>query len=385
MTATALPAAPVVLGRRPELDGLRAIAVTLVLLQHTGDLLIAEHPSFTGGPLLPGGFLGVDLFFVLSGFLITGLLLEERARHGRIRFRTFYLRRVLRLVPALLVVLAGTVAYVASTGRPLRPQLAGVAGAVAYVWNWLTAWGADVGDFGLGHLWSLSIEEQFYLAWPLALALAVALVPRWRHAPVALCAAVLAATIASRLVLLDRGALADAYVRTDTRLDGLMVGAAASIWLHRGGRLPAWLGQLVAPALVALVVLSATTSLADRWLYAWGFTAVALVSAVIVTGTVAGTPLARLLASGPVVWLGGVSYVLYLVHYPVFQAVGEQLAGAPVVVRVVTGLALTLVGTLACHHLVERPFLRLKDKVTATASASRAAGGAAPGRAAPTT
>jgi peptidoglycan/LPS O-acetylase OafA/YrhL len=385
VTATASPTGPVVLGRRRELDGLRAVAVTLVLLQHVGDLLIDEEPSFTGGPLLPGGFLGVDLFFVLSGFLITGLLLEERARHGRIRFRTFYLRRALRLLPALLVVLAGTVAYVATTDRPLRPHLAGVAGAVAYVWNWLTAWGAEVGDFGLGHLWSLSIEEQFYLAWPLALALAVALVPRWRPAPLVLCAAVLVATIASRLVLLDRGALADAYVRTDTRLDGLMVGAAASIWLHRGGRLPAWLGQLVAPALVALVVLSATATLPDRWLYAWGFTAVALVAAVIVTGTVAGTPLAGLLASGPFVWLGGVSYVLYLVHYPVFQAVGEELGGEPVGVRVAVGLGLAFAGTLACHHLVERPFLKMKDRVAARASGVAAAGGGAPGRAEPTT
>jgi peptidoglycan/LPS O-acetylase OafA/YrhL len=360
-----------VLGRRRELDGLRAIAVSLVLLQHVGDLLIDERPSFTGGPLLPGGFLGVDLFFVLSGFLITGLLLEERTRHGGIRFRTFYLRRALRLLPALLVVLAGTVAYVATTDRPLGPHLRGVAGAVAYVWNWLTAFGADVGDFGLGHLWSLSIEEQFYLVWPMALGLALAAVPRWRSAPLVLCGAVLLATIASRLVLLDRGALADAYVRTDTRLDGLMIGAAASVWLHRGGRPPRWLGHLVAPGLAVLVALSAVAALPDRWLYAWGFTAVALVGALVVTGTVTGGPAGRLLASGPAVWLGGLSYVLYLVHYPVFQAVGEQLPTAPVAVRVVTGLALALAGTLVCHHLVEVPFLRIKDRVARAAAHER--------------
>ena len=144
----------------------------LVVLQHTGDFLVsADGPRLTGGPLLPGGFLGVDLFFVLSGFLITTLLLEERRETGTIALGRFYERRALRLLPALAVLLAGTTVVGRRHRRrdarppPRRgwrpPSTCGTGPSPA---------GVDVGDFGLGHLWSLAVEEQFYLVWPLLLA-----------------------------------------------------------------------------------------------------------------------------------------------------------------------------------------------------------------------
>lgn len=194
------------LGYRPELDGLRALAVTLVVLQHTGDFLVSDDgPKLSGGPLFPGGFLGVDLFFVLSGFLITTLLLEEHRDRGRISFTTFYERRALRLLPALGVLLAGTTIWVAVTADGLRAHLRGVLAAVFYVWNLAVAAGVDVGDFGHGHLWSLAVEEQFYLVWPL-LASGLVLVTARRPAMVVACCLLGAAAAAAGRAVVAEGA-----------------------------------------------------------------------------------------------------------------------------------------------------------------------------------
>jgi peptidoglycan/LPS O-acetylase OafA/YrhL len=352
------------LGYRPELDGLRALAVTLVLFQHTGDFLVSEDgPRLDGGPWFPGGFLGVDLFFVLSGFLITTLLLEERRATGGIRLTAFYERRALRLLPALGVLLAGTTAWVALTGGALRDHLRGALAATLYVWNWAVAAGVDVGDFGHGHLWSLAVEEQFYLVWPFAL-VTLALVSRRRpHTMVGWCLLGAAAAAVHRSAVAASAGVGDAYVRTDTRADALLVGAALGAGFVSWGRLPRWAGTVAPVAAVALVGLAATTSFTDRWLYDGGFTVVALLGALLVAGAVAGSPwLHPLLTAPSVVRLGTLSYTAYLLHYPVFEAVGDELGALPWPGRVVVGWSVAAAAVLGCHRFVEVPFLRLKER-----------------------
>lgn len=355
------------LGYRPGLDGLRAVAVTLVVLQHTGDFLVSDDgPSLTGGPLLPGGFLGVDLFFVLSGFLITTLLLEEHQRSGRVAYGRFYERRALRLLPALGVLLVGTTAWVAATGDGLRAHLRGVAAATFYVWNWAVAAGADLGDFGLGHLWSLAVEEQFYLVWPLALGLLLVVFRRRPTSVVLACVALAGAAAVIRWWVADSAGIGDAYVRTDTRADALLLGAALGAARVTKAFSPRWSRWAVAPGLAALVLLAATTAFTDQWLYRGGFTVVALIAAAVVCGVVADpSAAAGVLDHAAVVRVGTLSYTTYLLHYPVFQAVGDHLGDQQVLVRIAVAWTIAAVAVVACHRMVEVPFLRLKDRRSA--------------------
>lgn len=154
------------LGRVPGLDGIRGLAVCLVLLFH-----LAGFFSASGG-VFQGGFIGVDVFFVLSGFLITSLLLSERHQHGSISFPRFYLRRACRLFPALAAFLFAHVVYALAVGDPRKVEAKAVLSIVFYVGNWAQAFGMAV-PIGLRQTWSLAVEEQFYLIWPTALILMV--------------------------------------------------------------------------------------------------------------------------------------------------------------------------------------------------------------------
>jgi peptidoglycan/LPS O-acetylase OafA/YrhL len=211
---------PFSLGYRPALDGLRAVAVLAVLTYHVG--------------WIPGGFLGVDVFFMLSGFLITTLLCEEHARTGTISIRRFYVRRARRLLPALVLFLliCGGILFVT---RPSAfwPTLGGnLLGVLSYGANWLIIYWRGLGVFG--HTWSLAIEEQFYLAWPLLLlGLLRGARPRLIVAGLVTAAA---GSLAWRLALaLDGASFARLYAATDTHADGLLVGAALAVWLHHRG------------------------------------------------------------------------------------------------------------------------------------------------------
>jgi peptidoglycan/LPS O-acetylase OafA/YrhL len=155
------------LGYVPALDGIRAFAVLFVMSYHVGrvfariDPFLGRERSWIGR----GGFLGVDLFFVLSGFLITSLLLGEQSKTGRISLGGFYRRRALRLLPALLAMLTVHLLYTVVTGLPLAIETHSIAAVVLYVANWYRTTGHPLAH-GLTHLWSLSVEEQFYVLWP---------------------------------------------------------------------------------------------------------------------------------------------------------------------------------------------------------------------------
>ena len=363
-------------GRIGGLDGLRAIAVAVVLVYHL-------MPG-----LLPGGMVGVDAFFVISGFLITSLLLVERRTTGRIDVRRFWIRRLRRIVPALLVAVAATVAAAACLGGDVllavRRQ---VLGSVLLVYNWVEiAAGSSYFDqtqpLLLTNVWSLAVEEQFYLVWPLVvIALLARGVSRRRVRAGALLALVLsAASAAWALRLVRDGAPASrVYMGTDTHAFGLMLGAAWALWHGRATQedlepLPAGLRRARGAAgwvgLAGLLVLArfAGETAADGGsgpepaLIAASVCALAVVQAF--TGEVAGAAgparrLMSLLEARPLKWLGERSYGLYLWHWPLgvlaFYAIPPTANPRVVAVGV---LGLTLCAAELSHSLIETPVRR---------------------------
>ena len=313
----------------PALDGIRAIAVLAVIAYHLGL------------PYSDGGLLGVAVFFTLSGYLITGLLLDERARTGRIRMIRFWTRRFRRLVPAMLAV----VAVVMITTAVTDPQALGTRGgealsAVFYVNNWWEiVQGSSYFDLFAGpgpfdHLWSLSIEEQFYVVWPLVVIAALWLGRGRTHLLTVVAVLVAVASFVALWVLaaptLDN---TRAYEGTDTRVGGLLVGALAAVAVR--GRLPrprpgsATVATVVgSAATLAVLVASSDTGLG---VFRWGILAVSISTAVLSMGAAHsdGIP-ARLLGSTPLRWIGERSYGLYLWHMPLIALLPETPFGYPV-------------------------------------------------------
>jgi peptidoglycan/LPS O-acetylase OafA/YrhL/lysophospholipase L1-like esterase len=341
----------------PGLDGLRGVAVIAVLLFHAGHL--------------EGGFLGVDLFFVLSGFLITSLLVVERERNGRVALGQFWLRRARRLLPAMFsVVLAGTV-VARLTMRPeeLRRFGGEALSALAYVSNW-TAIGRETDYWALfdspsplEHLWSLAIEEQFYVVWPLVVAGAVAL---GRGSRKVLAAVVGLGALASIVALWVHGAGAEstarAYYGTDTRAMSILFGAIVALVTaghlrdeRRTGERIVALAALGAAA--TLAVLWVVTGGTDPFLYRWGLPLHGMASALVIAG-VSGPRsgrLGRVLSWRPFVAAGVVSYGLYLWHWPAYVVLDEARTGlegwALTGVRIPVSVALAVVS----YRAIEQP------------------------------
>jgi peptidoglycan/LPS O-acetylase OafA/YrhL len=354
------------------LDGLRALAVVAVVLYHL-DLA-----------WIPGGFLGVDVFFVLSGFLITALVLEEVERTGRLDVRRFYLRRARRLLPALGLVLLAVSATAVLGVREEIPELrTDVPAALLYVSNWwYVASDASYFEFTgrpplLQHLWSLAVEEQFYLLWPAVVVAAMA-VGRRRVRRVAVVGALLStAAMATLAAMGDMPVPNDAsrvYYGTDTHAMGLLVGAAlATLWApwrrwsgerswlsRRAGPHRGWVGvvDLVGVAcLVGVVLAFLRVGQFSPGLYRGGFLALAVLTAGLVATLAhpAGL-LGRAMAVQPMRYLGERSYGSYLWHWPVFMLSRpgfelDQVGWPADVARV----ALTLLLAELSYRLVERP------------------------------
>jgi peptidoglycan/LPS O-acetylase OafA/YrhL len=349
------------LGYLPALDGLRAVAVAAVLLYH------ADLGWFSGG------FLGVDVFFVLSGYLITCVLLDNRRTTGRIRLRSFWGRRARRLLPALLVMLAVvcvyTVVVLPSEAARLRDD---VVSALAYVMNWhLIFQGQSYFEsFGraplVQHLWSLSVEEQFYLVWPLLLTAGVAI---WRGKPERLAMAILGlagvSTLLMAVLYTPGGDPSRVYYGTDTHASGLLIGAALAVvwppWRLRGTTGAAAPLALETAGLAGLALLGwcfLSVSEFDAGLYRGGYLAVALLTALVVAVVV--HPAARLssgvLALRPLRWIGQRSYGIYLWHWPVYlltrPGLDVPLTGIPLLVVRVT---ITVGLAAASFRYVEEP------------------------------
>jgi peptidoglycan/LPS O-acetylase OafA/YrhL len=355
-SAAAPPQRAPTLGRIPAFDGIRAVAVIAVLLFHAG---IAW---------LPGGALGVDVFFVLSGFLITALLLREKAGSGRIALGQFYLRRARRLLPALVVVLLFVAVVWGLLLRAKTPSLRGdEIATLFYVANWRFAYtGQSYFDTfsppsPLRHMWSLGVEEQFYLLWPLIVVLLLARrrnVSRWAIGLVALA---FVATLGESLagVWTDR-----MYYGTDTRAIPLLLGAALGAWfagrpadapLSARARL---LWQVVGCAgAVGTGCAFALVHGSSDVLYRGGFVLVGLAVAAVLgaVALVPAGPLAKLLSWQPLRYIGWISYGVYLWHWPLFLLITHERTGLGVGALLVVRLAATLVAAMLSYHLLELP------------------------------
>ena len=342
-------------GYRPYLDGLRAVAVGGVIVYHLNRLW------------LPGGFLGVDLFFVLSGYLITTLLVGEHRRTGRLDLPAFWSRRVRRLLPALLVLLLVISVVTLIGGDELTAASArgDMLATLFYVANWRfiltdqSYFNQFVAPSPVRHAWSLAIEEQFYLFWPLVTSLVLARLGSRVLAAVALLASV--ASIAAMWILFDASAdPSRAYYGTDARIYELLIGALLATALASPGRdrLLAAARPLAIPCL--LLVLAAMWLLPDNasLYYRGGGPAFVLVGAALIAGLEGGSQLTRLLSLKPIVVIGLISYGLYLWHWPVTLFVSQQMGLTSAPLAAVTVVLATLALAAVSYVVVERPIRR---------------------------
>jgi len=371
----------------PGLDGMRALAVAAVMVYHANS------------DWLPGGFLGVEMFFVISGYLITLLLISERERTYRISLRHFWLRRARRLLPALFTMMLLVTVWTAIFKNEALGALRGdVIAGFFYVSNWYQIWEGlgytAAGDFApLRHLWSLAVEEQFYVFWPIVMIFLlgrngtrqVAAVSRW------LFIAAVAITVAVA-VLFYPGPIAEPnvtpdaywwigdhpiakidtlYLSTITRLSGILLGAAfAMVWrplaivrgpLRSKGRLFDGL------ALVSIIVFGwlcwntylATPAGADPLLFRGGFFIAGLATlAIIAAVTHRGAYANRLLGNSLFLWVGTRSYGLYLYHWPIYQMIRGVAGNKLTVSEFVLALLLTASITEVSYRLIESPIRR---------------------------
>ena len=349
---------------QPALDGLRGVAIAGVLLFH------AQR--------LRGGFLGVDVFFVLSGFLITSILLAEHRERGTVRLGSFWGRRARRLLPALacLLLLAAVYSVLVAQHTELETIRGDVFATLAYVANWRQiAVGRDYfalfrAPSVLQHTWSLAIEEQFYLVWPLVvLGLTRALSPRPAARRMFLTAATLAAVSYGWSVLLARTSdTSRMYYGTDTRAGAILLGATFAAWLawrgpatRRGARV-----AIEVLALVGIGVLTVAWTHAagtDALLYRGGFVLCGLSVVAIIAASAHPDrgPVARLLSVRALVVLGLVSYGAYLYHWPIYLMFDHlHVTGLPLLV---IKIGATLVAASLSFVFLERPIRRQRVSI----------------------
>ena len=355
------------------LDGIRGLAVLLVVVGHTQIGFLPANYSRDILDAIRGGFMGVDVFFVLSGFLITALLLTERSRRGRVWFGGFYGRRALRLLPALYFLLAAYAIYTAVTGLPILPARNIAIAGIFYVNNWYPVFHPLSGAPGLGHLWSLSVEEQFYLVWPATLLLLAR--PR-RGALLVPGTCVLIAVVMVRRAMLwsasEPGAWIDMFVRTDNRADSLLVGAVtAMLWTSGAIKLrKRYLGIAGWVCLAGMAVMIGVCSPRTPFLYYGGYTLFAVCVGVVIVATVERAWHANwFFESRPMRLLGRVSYGLYLWHLPVYFAVARYTTAWRPLTRLIAAIVITAVCVTVSWHLIERPALRLRRRFLAQPTA----------------
>lgn len=367
----------------PGLDGLRAVAVVAVMIYHANSDWLA------------GGYLGVEVFFVISGYLITLLLIAEHERHGRIDLRNFWIRRFRRLLPALFLMMTLLSVWVALFERDALGKLRGdVLGGVSYFSNWYQIWigaGYSAGnDFApLRHLWSLAVEEQFYVVWPLVMLLllrngsrGVAGMARWLF--------LVAVVVTVAVALLDHGAPQQSaeltpeaywfigdrpiskpdalYLSTISRAGGLLLGSAfAMVWRptaimrsglrHRGRAFDGLAGVSLGVLGLLSVYVSFDPSvgvhglLFNGGLFLTALATLGLIAAITHQGAFTG----RLLAHPVLLWIGTRSYGLYLYHWPIYQIIRNIAANKLQLHEFVLAMVATAIITELSYRYVETP------------------------------
>ena len=365
-------------GFRPDIEGLRALAILAVVLYHAGV------------PAVSGGFVGVDLFFVLSGFLITGLLLRELESTGRIALRDFWARRVRRLLPAASTVLIATaIASAFILPETVRTETAlAIVSATLYAANWFFAansldyLNADEAPSPVLHFWSLGVEEQFYAVWPLALLGIFLLVRRmgipWRIAIGGFAGVVWVASFWAS-VYFSEVSQPIAFFSSPTRFWQLATGALLALYRPRRQPLPVSVSLQVGGLLLLVFAIFELGNAIERGNPYPGFLALipTLATAMVVAGGMgtAGTrsPVDRLLGTPLFQWLGGMSYSWYLWHWPVLVLWQRQFGETSIPTNVVLAQAALVLAWLT-HILIENP-IRFWKPLGVRAPASLAVGG----------
>ncbi len=360
MTGRAVDA-PTCPSRVGALDGLRGLAVGAVLLYHS-------QFGFARG-----GYLGVSLFFTLSGFLITCLLVTKPREQPRVRLRSFWARRARRLLPAAALALAGVLIYGATiaSADQLRSLRGDMLATLGYVGNWRFYFSGQnyaqlfSAPSPVLHFWSLAIEEQFYLVFPLVVAL-VAWVSRGRRyvLGVLLGAGIVVSVIAGRALYATAGS-ARVYYGTDTRAAELLIGALLAVVVSgrvtpdrpTSARVRTLATAAGVGALGVIVWWWATVEQSAPWLYRGGLALHACCAAVVIAAARLDGPFARVLAWRPLAALGLISYGVYLFHWPVFLWLTPDRTGLAAVPLLALRLLVTLTLAIGCFLFVERPIL----------------------------
>jgi peptidoglycan/LPS O-acetylase OafA/YrhL len=326
----------------PALDGLRAVAIILVICNHMMRFML---------PI--GGWIGVDVFFVLSGYLITSILLHELRETGKISFYNFYARRALRLVPALaIVVIFQLVRSVFSqNGHEIREA---TLVSVFYIENWNMIYGWWPIDY-MGTTWSLSVEEQFYLLWPLTLVFIVNKRPL-----VWIVAAVTVMTLAELLFWRGGGAATEHTLQFSLgiRPVGLLIGIAIAFLPISRWRMP----PLMAPAMLLAIGLIALTADRSAFVFLSAPLAVSLATAILIICTNQSGPVTATLSATPIRYIGKISYGLYLYHVPIFLLAEEHKVRLPFYLYGVGILVLVFATATLSYEFVEKPILGFKGR-----------------------
>jgi peptidoglycan/LPS O-acetylase OafA/YrhL/lysophospholipase L1-like esterase len=347
------------MGYQPALDGIRALSVIAVILYHAGI------------DWIPGGFIGVEVFFVVSGFLITSLMIDEQHVSGKVSLKQFWIRRARRLLPALFTMLIASLVAVTFFAKDSAPDFRqDVLPALGYFSNWWQIYFVDTPYFAanslpmLRHLWSLAVEEQWYVLWPIAFVFVLGnkRIPRWISAVVIglLAAAVMVGT-ALAFTADNETRINFLYLSTITRSSGLLLGAAlACVWqpwkkaVVRYAKVRSVFADVLAlGALATLGYISAFVHVADEQLYLGGLAAATIASAAIIAVVVrSGQSLVkRVLSFSLLVEIGRRSYGLYLWHWPIFVVTGARLSS----IRLAYALTATVIINEVVYQFIETP------------------------------
>ncbi|MEO6988116.1 MAG: acyltransferase [Aquihabitans sp.] len=345
------------------LDGLRGAAVLLVVAYHASYLTAGWGPR-----ILPGGFIGVDLFFVLSGFLITRQLATALIDHGSIDLSDFAGRRVRRLVPALVTAVVGTLVLLWITGDlpATRVTVTSALGALLYVNNIQQARGWTLIQ-DLSHTWSLAIEAQYYLVWPLVLLGFHRLRASRRTILAVIIVAMVAISVRRAQMWTDQAHFQPLYLGTDTRIDVLLAGSLLGLlaaWGHLRRMEGHWLRVPVVGAVAVFALVSLFSETGDHRLYdRYGLVAVTLAAMTLVVSSLVDPEWSfhRVWRIRVLRWLGLRSYSLYLWHVPIFLAIARNLGDYPTAVKVLLGLTVALGLAELSYRFVEQPFRRRRS------------------------
>ena len=341
----------------PELDGLRGIAVLGVLVFHLG--------------LIDGGYLGVDLFFVLSGYLITTLLIHEKETSGSISLQRFWIRRVRRLLPALLLFLItiGLLVQIYSEASSFIRIRNDLLATLLYVANWRSIfaehdyWALFSSSSPLSHTWSLAIEEQFYLFWPVVVvwSFSISKTPLNLLKNIAIYGGFLSVFLLVYLYLNNNDAMSRVYYGTDTRISAILFGAALSLYLAKSKNLriePIIIPHLVIWIAIGYLTLSWFLLAGDNPLLYKGGLLLSSVSVVVVIFAIIqkrSILLNKVLAFSPLRFVGLISYGLYLWHYPIFLFIDEHYSWITFYWSLCVKIVLTFIIAIASYYLLEQP------------------------------